>query len=84
MAQDLDEELSQWRCRPLEKQYPYLVVDARYEHVREDGRVVSEGVLTVKGIDEGGYREILNVAVAPGERKKRAGERYLRICWIRE
>jgi putative transposase len=67
MAQALDEELSGWRQRTLEKTYPYLVVDARYEYVREDGRVESEGVLTVKGINQEGYREILGLAVAPSE-----------------
>jgi transposase-like protein len=58
MAQALDEELIGYRQRTLEKGYPYLVVDARYEYIREactersecDGRVESEGVLTVKGI----------------------------------
>jgi len=43
MAQTLDEELDRWRGRRLGKRYPYLVVDARYEHVREDGHVMSEG-----------------------------------------
>jgi putative transposase len=70
MAQGLDEDLYQWRSRPLNKNYPYLVADARYEHIREDGRVESQGVLTVKGIDEEGYREILSVAVAPGEEEE--------------
>ena len=50
MAQALDEELDRWRQRRLEKQYPYLVVDARYENVREDGHVMSEGVLTADGV----------------------------------
>jgi putative transposase len=67
MAQALDEELCSWRQRTLEKRYPYLVVDARYEYIREDGRVESEGVLTVKGINQDGYREILGMAIAPGE-----------------
>jgi transposase-like protein len=67
MAQSLDEELEIWRQRPLPKTYPYLVADARYEYVREDGHVESEGVLTVKGIDQEGFREVLSVAVAPGE-----------------
>ena len=35
MAQALDEELSGWRQRTLEKRYPSLVVDARYEYIRE-------------------------------------------------
>jgi transposase-like protein len=65
--QMLDDELEAWRSRPLEKVYPYLVVDAHYEYVREDGRVESEGVLLVKGINEDGYREILSVVVAPTE-----------------
>lgn len=67
MAQALDRELERWRSRPLEKRHRYLVIDARYEYVREDGQVGSDGVLTVMGIDEEGYREILSVMVAPGE-----------------
>ncbi len=67
MAQDLDEELAAWRSRPLEITYPYLVVDAHYEYVREDGQVESDGVLLVKGIRADGYREILSVFVAPTE-----------------
>lgn len=67
MAQELDDELETWRDRALEKSYPYLVVDAHYEYVREDGQVVSDGVLLVKGVDHDGYREILSIAVAPAE-----------------
>lgn len=55
MAKELDEPLEGWRTRSLEKNYPYLVVDASYEYVREDGHVESEGVLTVNGIDHQGY-----------------------------
>jgi len=67
MVKELDEELDVWHQRTLCKVYIYLVVDASYEYVREDGHVESEGVLTVKGIDQEGYREILSVTVAPGE-----------------
>ena len=74
IAQALDEELDRWRGQRLEKRYPYLVVDARYEHVREDGHVMSAGVLTVEGIDEHGYRQVIGVAVAPGEDKSSWGE----------
>jgi putative transposase len=69
MAQALDQELEQWRSRPLEKSYPYLVLDAHYEYVTEDGQIESEGVLKVKGIDDQGYREIFGVKVATGEEK---------------
>ena len=64
----LDTDLSAWRERRLEGvAYPYLVVDARYEHVRVDGRVVSQGVLVVKGVRSDGQRELLAVDVADSE-----------------
>jgi transposase-like protein len=34
--QSLDEELEKFASRQLEQEYPYLVVDARYEKVRND------------------------------------------------
>ncbi len=68
LAGSLDAELEWWRNRPLEaKAYPYLFVDARYEKVRADGRVVSQGVLIVSGVREDGLREILGVEVADTE-----------------
>jgi transposase-like protein len=64
----LDGELAAWRTRPLtETSYPYLTVDARYEHVRIDGRVVSQGVLVVAGVRDDGQREILAITVADTE-----------------
>lgn len=64
----LDAELSAWRSRPLEGTHPYIYVDARYEHVRVDGRVISQGVLIVSGVcGDDGHREILAVDVADTE-----------------
>jgi len=74
LAQALDEELERWRKRPLRKRYPYLVCDARYEHVRDDGRIESEAVLVVMGVNEEGNREVLSVAVAPAEEEASWGE----------
>ena len=67
LAKDLDEEVSAWRNRPLEKSYPYLVVDARYEKIRINHQVLPQGVLLVVGISEDGYREILGTWVADSE-----------------
>jgi len=66
-AQGLDEQLAAWRQRPLEGDYPYLMVDAKYEHVREGGQVCSNGALIVKGIRADGKRELLAVEVANTE-----------------
>jgi putative transposase len=64
----LDPELTAWRERPLTAAaYPYLVVDARYEHARVDGRVVSLGVLIVAGVRDDGRREVLAVEEADTE-----------------
>jgi len=67
LARDLDARISEWRNRPLEGDYPYLIVDARYEKVRSGGRVVSKGILIVLGINERGMREILSVEIADTE-----------------
>ena len=68
LAGSLDAELEGWRSRRLEAaSYPYLFVDARYEKVRVDHRVVSQGVLIVSGVREDGFREILAVEVADTE-----------------
>ncbi len=64
----LDPDLAAWRTRPLTAAaYPYLVVDARYEHARVDGRVVSLGVLVVAGVRDDGRREVLAIAEADTE-----------------
>ena len=68
LAGSLDAELEAWRTRKLEAEaYPYLFVDARYEKVRVDSRVVSQGVLVVSGVRDDGFREILAVEVADTE-----------------
>jgi putative transposase len=68
LAGSLDAELAAWRSRPLTaKAYPYLFVDARYEKVRVDRRVVSQGVLVVSAVRKDGFREILAVEVSDTE-----------------
>jgi putative transposase len=67
LTKGLDKEIGIWRSRELEKEYPYVVVDARYEKVRINHEVVSQGVLLVVGIRTDGYREILGTWVADSE-----------------
>ena len=65
-ASQLDAELDAWRTRPLGL-YPYLLLDARYEKVREGGRVIDCAVLIAVGIDQSGKRSILGVSAALSE-----------------
>lgn len=67
LAKKLDAEIEAWRRRPLDRAYPYLVVDARYEKVRRGPHVVSVGVLLVVGIASDGYRELLGTYTANTE-----------------
>jgi putative transposase len=66
VAQILDEQLDKWRNRALGR-YPYLVLDAHYEKVRQAGSVVSCAILTAIGIDYEGRRNILGVSVSLSE-----------------
>ncbi len=65
-AKLLDEEFVKWRTRPLGR-YIYLILDARYEKVRQDGCVVDSAVLVAYGVDEKGFRHVLGVSVALSE-----------------
>ena len=65
-SQMLDEELDKWRERPL-GEYPYLILDAHYEKVRQDGSVQSCAVFTAIGINTDGKREILGTSVSLSE-----------------
>ena len=67
LSADLDSQLDNWRNRSLDEAYPYLFVDALYEKVRHNGRVVSMAVMIVVGVSETGHRSILAVDVAHSE-----------------
>ncbi|KIG05175.1 IS256 family transposase [Caballeronia concitans] len=63
----LDATLAKFAHRPLEEAYPYLIVDARYEKVRESGVIRSQAVLIAIGINWEGHRQVLAVELANRE-----------------
>ena len=65
--QQLDEDLSKFANRKLEEEYPYLILDARYEKVREDGVIRSQAVQVAIGINQDGRRCVLGVELANRE-----------------
>jgi putative transposase len=67
MNQSLDKELEKFAGRRLEEAYPYLILDARYEKVREDGVIRSQAVMIAIGIDWEGRRNVLSVELANRE-----------------
>ena len=62
---DVDQKI--WRTRALTEVYQYLVVDARYEKVRENGHVVSKAFVTIIGITVECEREIIGTWVINSE-----------------
>jgi putative transposase len=77
VAAELDERLAAFRERRLDGDggaYPYLMVDARYEKVRVEGRVISQAVLVVMGVTALGRKEILDFCVGDSESEATWGE----------
>jgi len=81
VAAELDEKISQFRERRLDGAgaYPYLMVDARYEKVRVDGKVVSQAVLVVMGVTALGRKEVLDFCVGDSESESTWGEVFRRL-----
>jgi len=72
---ELDAEIEAFFSRPLGGcEYPYIIVDARYEKVRKNGRVVSQAVLIVAGIRDDGQREFLSLGLGDSESEATWGE----------
>ena len=63
----MDAELAAFFSQRLEQPYPYLILDARYERVREAGVIRSRAVLVALGIDWEGRRNVLGVELANRE-----------------
>lgn len=64
----LDEELENWRKRPLGV-YKYLFLDARYEKIRYEGRVIDCAILVAIGIGENGKKDILSISAKLSEQE---------------
>lgn len=74
LCKNLDPIVEAFRTRPLQSHYPFLMVDAIYVKVRENGRVQSRGMLIAIAINEDGYREIIGFQLANSESESSWGE----------
>jgi len=63
----LDEALRKFAERRLGEPFPYLILDARYEKVRESGIIVSQAVLIAVAVDGEGRRQVVGVELANRE-----------------
>ncbi len=69
IAVDLDEQVDQFRHRPLGDAGPFTFVaaDALTMKVREGGRVINAMVMVATGVNGDGHREVLGIRVATSE-----------------
>ncbi len=68
MARDLDEQVEQFRTRPLDGgPYTFIAADALVLKVREGGRVAGVHALLATGVNKDGHREILGLQVTSAE-----------------
>jgi len=63
----LDEALHKFADRRLTEPFPYLILDARYEKVREGGIIASQAVMIAVAVDGEGRRQVLAVELANRE-----------------
>ena len=67
ICKELDGQVHAFRTRPLTGEYPYLMLDATFQKVRENGRVLTMAVVIAVGVRMTGEREVLGVDVGPAE-----------------
>lgn len=67
LCEHLDPIVAAFRNRRLDKHYPFVITDAMYIKVREDGRVRSKGLLIATAVNEEGYREVIGFQICDTE-----------------
>lgn len=68
LCKRLDPIVNAWNNRPLsDSQFPFVLVDALYLKIREDGRVRNRGVMLGIGVNTDGHREVLGMMLGDTE-----------------
>jgi len=57
----LENQVESFRSRPLEEEYPFIMIDAHYDKVRVEDRVITLALMIAHGVNSAGAREILAV-----------------------
>jgi transposase-like protein len=67
LTKRLDKHLEAFRTAPIDADYPYVYLDAKYEKVRTEGVVATQAVLLAIGVRTDGRRHVLGVQIWPSE-----------------
>ena len=63
----LDEEVTRFKERRIDKEIPYLMTDVLYIKVRENRRVMSKACHIAIGVDSKGFKTILGFMISDSE-----------------
>lgn len=69
LCKDLDKAVNEFRNRPLEGEYPFVIVDATYFKAREDHRTVSKALMIAVAFNDRGKFEIIGFGIYDKESK---------------
>lgn len=64
---EIDDKVKAFLARPIERDWPYLWIDATYVKVRQQGPIVSVAVIVAVGVNSDGRREVLGMDIGPSE-----------------
>lgn len=67
LCKELDSIVQEFKNRPLDRIYPFIMVDAMYVKAREEHRVRSKALMIALGINEDGRKEIIGFDVCETE-----------------
>ncbi|CAA7600897.1 Transposase, mutator type [Acididesulfobacillus acetoxydans] len=68
--------VTEWQCRPLERIYPIVFLDAIHFKVRKDNRIVTKAAYSVLGLDVQGRKDILGIWIGESE----SASFWLSVC----
>lgn len=61
MTKSVNEEVSMWQNRALERCYPFVYVDCLYCSVKEDFKSIKKAIYVVLGVDTNGIKDVLGI-----------------------
>ena len=66
----VNDDVTVWQTRPLERVYPIVYFDCIVVKVRHDNRIINKSVYIVLGIDISGHKEVLGLWMSENEGAK--------------
>ncbi|MGG1474523.1 IS256 family transposase, partial [Brevibacillus agri] len=68
--------VAEWQCRPLDRVYPIVFLDAIHFKVRQENRIVNKAAYSVLGISMSGHKDILGIWIGEHE----SASFWLNVC----